>query len=69
MCYAKIKSAVQDICWNNKNKDIRLVGLTNNFLLFSIKVMVGGIENVREPLPDDISFPFYSKVDKGCYSL
>lgn len=58
-----------DICWNNKNKDLRLVGLTDNYLLVSLKVMVGGVENIREPIPDDICFPMYLKVDKGCYAL
>ena len=69
MWYFKAKSNLVDICWNNKNKDLRLVGLTDNYLLVSLKVMVGGVENIREPLPDDIWFPLYSKVDKGCYAL
>ena len=37
--------------------------------MFSMRIMVGGVENLREPIPDDVSFPMYSKVDTGTYMI
>jgi WD40 repeat protein len=69
MCYARVQGLVQDICWNTTNKESRLIGITQNSLLFSMRIMVGGIENIREPIPDDVCFPMYSKIDSGCYMI
>ena len=48
---------------------MRLLGLQENCLLFSLRVSVGEVENIREPLPDEVAYPRYSKVDLGSYSI
>jgi hypothetical protein len=65
----KAKSKVIDICWTFKSKEIRLMGLTDNALMFSMRISTGGVENIREPVPDDVTFPLYNKIDPGCYNI
>lgn len=69
MCYAKAKAKVNDICWSFKDRELRLLGLTENCILFSLRINVGEVENIREPLPDHVTFPLYTKVDLGSYAL
>ena len=69
MCFIQAKAKVNDICWSFKDKELRLLGLTENFLLFSMRINIGGVDNLRKPLPDDVSFPLYSKVDTDCYAV
>lgn len=37
--------------------------------MFTVRVSIGEVENIRNPLPDEVSFPLYSKVDLGSYSV
>jgi len=48
---------------------MRLLCLTENSLLLSMRINTGGVENIRESIPEDVSFPLYNKVDLGCYSV
>lgn len=52
-----------------KDKELRLLGLQENCLIFSIRVSLGDSENIREPISDDISFPLFGKVDLRSYSI
>jgi WD40 repeat protein len=69
MCYITAKDKIKDICWNMRDKEMRLLGLQNNCLLFSVRVSTNDVENLRKPLPEDVAFPLYLKVDLGSYSV